>query len=233
MNALLSGQAGIAILVHGDTLSVVQADSPDTEREFPHSALGCLLAGATDVISLEAVSREELVHRLGLAWRNDRAMHLILLLLDGAEDWQTRHLASDCLDELLREPEVGGHVTNRLYAAPLPETADLNGALTAARLSETLTGLLKDLETAQPQIRRLREAWDNVPLDSFAGDSARHAFEQTLVASGAFKAFVMAGGDAARFGLARFEFQGRLKALPNSRRVFESWLKRLQPGAAP
>jgi tetratricopeptide (TPR) repeat protein len=232
MNALLSGQAGIAILVHGDTLSVVQADSPETEREFPHSALGCLLAGATDVLSLQAVSRDELVRRLGLAWRSDRAMQLALLLLDGAEDCETRHLASDCLDDLLREPEVCIHVTNRLYAAPLPETADLNGALTAARLSETVTGLLKDLDTAQPQIRRLREAWDNVPLESFESDSARHAFEQTLVASGAFNAFVMAGGDAARFGLARLEFQGRLKALPNSRRVFESWLKSLQPAGS-
>jgi len=229
MNALVSGQAGIAILVRGDTLSVVQADSPETEREFPHSALGYLLAGAADVVSVQAVSREELVGRLGLAWRSDRAMQMVLLLLDGAEDCETRHLASGCLDQLLREPEVCIHVTNRLYAAPLPETADLNSSLAAARLSETVTALLKDLGTAQPEIARLREAWDNVPVQRFEGDSARDVFEQTLVASGAFKAFVMAGGDAARFGLARLEFQASLKALPNSRRVFESWLKNLQP----
>jgi tetratricopeptide (TPR) repeat protein len=156
-------------------------------------------------------------------------MQLALLLLDGVEDCETRHLASGCLDELLREPEICIYVTNRLYAAPLPETADLSGSLAAARLSEPVTGLLKELETAQPHIRRLREAWDNVPAESFENDSARRAFEQTLVASGAFKAFVMAGGDAARFGLARLEFQGSLKALPNSRKVFESWLKNLQP----
>lgn len=232
MNALLSGQAGIAIFVQGNTLSVVEVESPDVERVLHHTSIDYLFADATDVEELRSVSREAVIDELRLAWRRDRALQLSLLLLDGAEDEETRHLASDCLEELLGELRVCDHVANSLYAAPLPAGADLNGARTAAGQSKTVIDLLADIEAAQPQTAQLREAWVRLPPNLFRDDRAKRAFERALVTCGAFRTFATTCGDAAHFALARVEYQTKLAALPNSRRVFEAWLKDIQPTRA-
>ena len=126
MKALVSGQAGIAVLIEGGRVSFLHLDSPQpiprSKADIPH-----LFADATDVVELPQTTVEKAGAALDLSWRQDRALHLILILLDREADDGARRIAVECLEEFLADSEVSAFVCNRLYSAPLPDLADMVG----------------------------------------------------------------------------------------------------------
>ena len=191
MKALVSGQAGLAVLFDGDHVSSLHYDPeetvPRTNTDIPY-----LLAYATDVMELLDVTREAAVEALDLACRKDESLHLFLILLDGAADKEARHMAAECLEETLGDPGVFNFIGNRLYAAPLPEVSDLVGALIYADRvgSSRLANFLDELGSYQSDIRRWRAAWDSLPLELFARANTKEELGHLLVTSGTFRKFI-------------------------------------------
>lgn len=196
MKAWVSGQAAVAVLVEGETISSFELDSPNLLVPRQAGDLSHLFADATDVVELAETTREQVVAELELSWRKDRALHLLLLLLDGTAEAPTRRLAAECLEGFLAEPGVADFVSNPLYAAPLPPTADLPGARVQAEAvsGERVRAFLDELEKHQAAIRRCREAWDSFPPELVEGGDTKRAFELLAVSTGAFRRSAHAGG---------------------------------------
>ena len=166
MRALISGQAGVAVLCDAGPRYAVGFDSPgETIPCSTWAAVRVLLAGADDVIELPDTTHEAAVAELDLAWAKDRAMQLTLGLLDGTTRANTRAEAAEGVGELFAEPfsgrpgEVQAFVANRLFSAPMPlGESDLPGAITIAASADP-TGvvalLLRAVEAAQSQIRAM------------------------------------------------------------------------------
>ena len=177
MRALVSGQAGVAVLVESEPLFAVRFDAPgETILCATWADVRALFAGADDVIDFPDTTHEAAVEELDLAWARDRALLLTLTLLDRDAKADTRAEAADCVGELFAEPisgrtgKVEAFVADRLHSAPLPaDSSDLSGAIAVAEKADptgTVAVFLRAIEAAQPRITVLRRAWDDLPHGS-------------------------------------------------------------------
>ncbi|HEX7766330.1 MAG TPA: hypothetical protein VF443_06415, partial [Nitrospira sp.] len=128
MDVLISGQAGIAVLIQGDTVTSYSLDEPELSVPQSSSALPYLLADATDVLEFKELSPSEIHSQLDTAWRKDRILQLTLILLDAGDEPETRIAAAECLEELLNLKDLEEFLFNRMCMAPLPDIADIAGA---------------------------------------------------------------------------------------------------------
>ena len=59
MEALISGQAGRAVFIEGNSVSVVEVYETEQEIKVSHNSIPYLLAGATDILEFKFISRKE------------------------------------------------------------------------------------------------------------------------------------------------------------------------------
>lgn len=188
MKALISGQAGIAVLIEGKEYTSIEVDSMEAVRRAEHD-VPFLVGDASDLIELDGTSKDEAARKLKSAWLKDRSIHLSLIALDCEAASRNRQSAVECLSDLLSELSVADFVRNRLYAAPLPPSADLSRTLDLAEScgSTKFASILKEVRTAQEPIRRNRLAWDALRPDLFGGVAEKERFGFVAVESGMFR----------------------------------------------
>jgi hypothetical protein len=205
MRTLVSGQAGVAVRIDGSHCAAVRLGSP---REIPCSPrdLAYLFGDAADI--------EETTLRLEVAvdrqWRQDRGLHLILILLDSAAEPEARREAAECLEELLAAGNVHRFVHTRMYVAPLPPNADPSGARALA--GSSATRILEDVIARQAGIARARAAWDSLPDSFLGGPDGKRRFAQALVNYGAFYLLAHVGSADKEFWIRRLADRFKLDA---------------------
>lgn len=189
MRALISGQAGVAVIIEGQSSVSVDVEHheriPRSQDDWPH-----LLAEADDLYEIEAVSDEQVIAELDLAWRKDRSLHLVLMLLDRKVDRHVRCQSADYLEQFVADDRVSLHVLNRLHVACLPGMADVDEAIKIATKSSCgkVVAVLEQTSEAQDPITRCRQAWDLLPPDLFGSSGAKESFGFKAVERGLFTA---------------------------------------------
>jgi hypothetical protein len=145
MDALISAQAGTALLIQGSDLASIHVDSPD--RAIPRRAeeAHLLFGEALDLQILEGVDRDQVVRRLTHEVGVAEALQLSLILLDPELSEEVRSEAAEDLDGLLPEKECREGLERVLFAHPLPSTADLSGALAHSGPASRVQDLLRQL----------------------------------------------------------------------------------------
>ena len=188
MRALISGQAGIAVMIDGEEYSSIEVHSVESVPRTAHD-VAYLVGDASDLVELEGVSRDDTARELEVAWRKDRSLHLALIAIDGEAARENRLCSAKCLIDLLRDSPITDFVRNRLYAAPLPATADLPSALELAGSSGSAEfgSVLRQVSADQELIRRNRVAWDALRSDLFGGATEKERFGFAAVESGMFR----------------------------------------------
>jgi tetratricopeptide (TPR) repeat protein len=226
MRALVSGQAGLAVLIEKDDVYSVHIAAPDP---VPRSAadIPYLLADVNDVVEIPEATPQKAAVALDLSWRQDRALHLILILLDREADDDTRRIAAECLEEFACDPAVADFVCNRLYSGPLPDSADMVGALLLAESMDAkrLNQFLEDLGEFQPEIRRRREEWDALRPELFGGPQAKLEFGYVAVTSGTLRRLVQSDPQQVNSVLVDALADPQFRCLMRSREVLTSWIK--------
>ena len=149
MQAMVSGQAGLALLVDGDAMWSVEIDEPTRRVPRRRADVPHLFDGVTDLARLDGVTEASVVETLERAWRNDRALRLILILLDRGAGDELRASVVESLDDSFLVAGACAFVRTRLHAAPLPVESDLPGAIRRAEDAKEsrLAGLLRTLVT--------------------------------------------------------------------------------------
>jgi hypothetical protein len=151
MHALISGQAGLAVVWDNHRAWRVSYESPDQRLDCPRDGIERVFHGAHDVQSLQNTTVDEAVQRMLAAWRCDRALQLSLILLE-PEDDENRQLAAECVERHFQSSTTAqAYVANRLYSAPLPAAADIAGAMDITRVLQAtqLTDLLERIANDQ------------------------------------------------------------------------------------
>ena len=226
MKALISGQAGIAMLIDGEACSSIEVHSSGS---VPRAArdVACLLGDAADLVELEGISTADAARELEVAWMKDRSIHLALIALDGEAAGENRRSAVECLSDLLKDSRVTDFVRNRLYAASLPPSADLPGALHLAESSGStkFAGVLEEVGADQELIRRNRLAWDALRPDLFDGTAGKERFGFAAVESGMFRLLAQGKYDDALAGFERFARDHRTGVKWDVRRLAKRWQK--------
>lgn len=227
MNGLVSGRAGRALIIDGDALQSFDID--DTSRLIPRSQtdLQFLLGEARDLRILEDTSIEAVTEELQADYNFTLALDLTLISLDAELENDIREEALEGLEELLANAATVERLENVLYSSPLPEDADLAGAL---QLSEpAVSGLasqfLRRLEEHQSSIAQVDQAWNTIPSKNFNNDEAREVFRRVAVTEGLFRTLATTDSSASlsTFLLKAGLNQSILK-LPNYRQVIQAWV---------
>ena len=128
MNAVISGRAGLALLIDEESLMTLDVDDLGTAVPRSQNDLRFLLADATDLVLLEDTNRAQIAQRLDLEHDIACALDMTLIALDTDTSMELRAEAVAALDELLADTRVIERIEFTMYAKPLPESADLIGA---------------------------------------------------------------------------------------------------------
>jgi hypothetical protein len=228
LRALVSGQAGLAVVFEEGRAASLRADDSALiareSYEWPY-----MLADADDVVELNDVSLEEIKSELSLACRKDGALHLILILLDRESSHEGRKQSAACLEEMFSDEAVRRFIENRLFVAPLPISADIEGSLAIARDQDDgrVNGILQNVRRNQDAVRICRRAWDTLPVDLFGSAPYKEEFAFNAVNAGVFhRLSVMQPAD--RSAALDFEVVG----FPNSREIMKRWIREIKAGRA-
>ncbi len=189
--ALISGQAGVAVLVHDGRAQSFHLDGP-TGVERRREEIRLIFGGCTDVIVVDNIPPESVSARLELEWAKQRCLALCLLLLDVESHPESRLLAVPDIEEFLRDPEIGSFLRGRLFAAPMPDNADLIGAINRAHSQNaaSVVSILEEVGVHQGEIARCRSSWDALPEQTFGDESSKEGAAFALVQAGAFHQIV-------------------------------------------
>lgn len=187
MQAVISGQAGVALLLDGQELSSLHAETGKIvrrhEREIPF-----LLGSARDLQFLGDIQLPDIGRRLEIATDQADALHLTLILLDRELPHDVRRDAAGELASLLDLDEVQSYVENVLYSHPLPLEADLIGALSSCPgFADAARDLLLSLQRFQRAIDEVCSAWEQIPDRAFGDDTNRTSALAIAVREGFFK----------------------------------------------
>ena len=222
MKALVSGQAGLAIVRDGDHFCMVSEESPSTLVRIPPADIRWCFGSISDLTEFDADTVEDLLEEVKVRQSSDRALQLTLILLDRDEPLVVRKEAAECLSELFEIDNVVTYVANRLYSAPMPDVADLDQAIELCNEDTITQELFKGLLADQQEIRDRWEAWENLPIRMFGSLEDKRRFRSVATREGAFRLFVQDSdrGDWALYQmLSHPEFRGN----PRARAVFQAW----------
>lgn len=168
------------------------------------------------------VSFEEVRNELNLAWRKDRALHLILILLDSKSPDEGRDQSAECLEGLVCDDAVYRFIEYRFFVAPLPGTADVEGALAIARRLQRgkIRDLLTEIQDHQEAIRLCRRAWEVLSVDLFGSAAKKEEFAFRAVEAGVFRR--LASMQPVELSAAR---DIQVAGFPRSRHIITQWIR--------
>src|SRR4051812_22250432 len=168
MQAIISGQAGVALLVDGERLSSIHVDQPSEVLHRKALDIPFLFAGATDLQFMEVGDAPEAAQQLEVATVSADALHLVLIVLDSKLASVIREEAAIELADLIAVAEASEWLESVLYSCPLPEQADLSGALSYCKEQcEGVRDLLLRLDELQREIIEISHAWEQIASDVF------------------------------------------------------------------
>ena len=229
MEALISGRAGLALVIDGDRFASIHAEEPERMVPRQPAEFHFLVGEARDFRTVENTTRDEVVRELRLAEDREDALQLVLIAQDLDLPADVRREAIEELEELIQESDVGSYLENVLYAHPLPEGMDLAGAMRMARTAEAweVVSLLELFWTYQGAIREVRQAWESIPFAEFAGEEEH--WQSTAVREGLFRDLArrLADGRSVTTSFVGIDSRPAIRTLPNHPGVLHRWLDAL------
>jgi hypothetical protein len=226
MDAVISGRSGTALLIDGDVWLSFSVDDPDSPVYRSPADLRLLFGDAIDLLSLENTDRESVLKVLKLERSISSSLDLALMLLDRDLSENVREKAAAALENLIADERVHRRLEGTLYAHPLPQIADLHGALKYChkRQAGLARVLLQGLKERQSLIKDVRLAWESIPSNLFESEDQRAEFHHVAVTEGLFRD--LATADVNAF-LTACESNSRVSSLPDSQRILRRWVSRL------
>jgi hypothetical protein len=226
MNAIVSGRSGRALLLDGESLKSFELDDPSTIVPRRRSELPYLFGEAADLRILENTTIESVEHELRMDCHFTWALDLALISLDAELEDDIRTDALEDLEQLLDESTTMRRLESVLYAKPLPEDADLKGALDLCdrQALSNVFGFLRRLEERQPSITSVSHAWEIIPTITFGGQENREVFEHIAVKEGLFHSLATLDPAAS---VSTFLLEAgpnpSVQRLPNHQEVLQVW----------
>ncbi|MGI8656178.1 MAG: tetratricopeptide repeat protein [Pyrinomonadaceae bacterium] len=227
MDAVISGQAGKALLLNGNSLLSFDMSDPATLVPRQQADVRFLFGEAGDLRILENTTHEAVTRELRRACDCDDALDLTLISFDPELPAEIRREAIEELEALLADGYVGEHLEYILYGRPLPASADLAGALNHCGETNAAKtqAMLRRLTGRQVEVREVSAAWDAIAADMFGGYEERAEFQRVAVREGLFRALVMAReAQATSTFLINAGLNASIIVLKNHRQVLQQWI---------
>ena len=228
MNAIISGIAGIAVVVDGKKLFSIDIERLGDLVPRRADEVRFLFGDARDQWFVEKIDADAARRLLEQEWDRAEALAVTMILLDSGLSEETRLQAAHDLEETLGASGSAARLEAVLYARPLPGSADLTGALrfcveasaTAAR------ALLDGVQARQSAIWEVADAFARLPAEVFGKHEADRADAQSaLVRADVFRdlALARANGQAVSAAIAVALQRVGVKSIKNHRGILTAW----------
>src|SRR5215213_4352002 len=227
MNAIVSGRSGRALILDGESLRSFDLDDPNNMTVRHPSELPYLFGEGKDLRILEGTNVASVADELEREQDFTCALDLNLISLDDELADDIRQEALEELEVLFADGTVMERVENVMYAAPLPEDADLTKALELCDANlKIVQGFLKKLGDHQPAIASAVDAWEIIPVDKFPSFQNKKHFRYVAVREGLCRALATleSPGSISAF-LLKANLNPQIQQLPNYRQVLQEWTK--------
>jgi tetratricopeptide (TPR) repeat protein len=236
MEALVSGRAGMALVLDGNRVAALHADRPAELLDCPGWQVRRLLGETKDFQLLKGADLAGIGRELALATEQAEALHVTLILLDETLTIDTRQTAAEDLEELFARPEVRDNVERVLCAHAFPEGADLLGALACCTDgTPACRAFLQTLEGLQGSIEEVRTAWDQVPAPMFGSEDDRTVAQAACVRQGIFRSLARGRADGQSADALRLTIlmDAGFRKIKNHRAILQEWTSGLAAAVAP
>ena len=192
MDIVISGHAGVALIVDGAALASIHMDQPEKVIPRQECEIHLLFGGARDLQFVADVDLEQVRAQLELSSAKIDALHLALIVLDPELSQEARREAVLELNELMDLLEISDSLERVLHAHPLPSSADLPGGLElSASQAPKVQDLLLTLSSLQKAISEVHRAWEAIPAKVLDGEEHRSEIRALFVREGLFKELVL------------------------------------------
>lgn len=227
MDAVISGHAGVALILDGGRLASIHVENSEEVIPRQEAEIHLLFNGAKDLQFLADVDLEQVRAQLELAGARIDALHLALIVLDRELSEETRRQAALELNELLGLLEITDFLERVLYARPLPSSADWTGALELSFLqAPKVQNLLIALVALQKTILEVHRAWEAIPARVFEREGERSQVRALFAREGLFKELVLNREEKASIDsfLLSSSLRPALRSIPSYHKILEEWL---------
>ena len=229
MDAIVSGSAGVAVLVDGDRLASIHAGAPGCVVNRSAADIHLLLGESIGIEVLEDVSKDDIVEYLGLAQEREQALQLFVILLDSELSAGVREEAAGALEELIGNRYIREHVECVVFAQELPRDIDVSVAFDCCRSAKAsiAEGFLRRVIEVQAYVVAVRREWDAIPEASFTHGAERTSMRAILVREGCFRHLVedISCGKMADEFFIESMLLPSIRVLPNNREILLVWTK--------
>ncbi len=227
MDAIISGRAGVAVIVDGEDMGLIRAEVPDEMIAEHPGNIGMLLSDARDIEIVEDAEKAQVKELLLRAQDREDSLDMTLILLDGSLSEDVRAEAAEVLEDLLSDNYVVEKLEGVLYARDLPKEADLEGGIRCCRLkqAEQVVSFLQKLRDRQKHIKVVWDRWNEIAQTSFANEKEKRDFYLIVVWDGLVRRLVenVAEGE----GVNGFVFEAirnqRVQRFANYRHIIMDW----------
>jgi tetratricopeptide (TPR) repeat protein len=227
MDAIISGRAGVAVIVDGEEMGLIRAEAPDEIISGYPGNIGLLLGDARDIEIVEDVEKARVEQLLLRAQEREDALDMTLILLDGSLSEDVRAEAAEVLEDLLGDSYVVEKLERVLYARELPKGADLEGGIRCCRLKQAKRAgsFLLKLGERQGYIKAVWNGWNGIALARFATEQERSDFYLVAVREGLVRRLVEKGAKGEGIDGFIFEAIGNpaVQAFANYRDIVRDW----------
>jgi hypothetical protein len=223
VNAIISGSAGVALVVDGKKLFSIDIDRLEDLVPRRADEVRLLFGDARDQWFVEKGDADAARRLLEQEWDRAEALAVTMILLDSGLSEGTRLQAAHDLEETLGAPGSAARLEAVLYARPLPGSADLAGALRfCAQASATAArALLHGVHERQSAIREVADAFARLPVEVFGKNEGDRADARSaLVRADVFRdlASARANGQPVSAAIAAALQRAGVKAIKKHRR---------------
>lgn len=229
MNAVISGQLGIAFLLNGNDIRSVSIDDVSNIQESSWSDFAWVINDAPDMLRLSNVNDEVVIEQLTEAWEFDRCLQLIFVLFDQGEKRSIKDAAAEIADQFLGHSKTYERVISRFFSSQIPEPKLFAPGWLYAEEHLNIGNLLTQVEKAGQAIQELTNAWDEIPVSLFGSARGKLEQKELLIQHNVFLLFANALDDRKVFDRELFECRILLQDFSNYREVLNIWLNDLTP----
>lgn len=221
--AILSGQAGIVVLMDGSETCRYRRVGEDGFHACRPQDVTYLFGDASDAIVVIGKSPAQICRLLDNEWANDRALHLMLILVDGDAHLRAKRIAAESLEDILGNPTTYQFVTHRFYAHGLPAGADLDDAVQmSSELGRKIVwSMLIEFRNRQAAIKQVRERWELLDTGLFGSVAKKQQFEQIAIEEGMF--FSLCKNAASKDEVRNWADNLRLKGFGSRMEILDAW----------
>ncbi|MBF0137992.1 MAG: hypothetical protein H7833_18195 [Magnetococcus sp. DMHC-1] len=227
MEALLSGPAGMGVLLDRAQAWVVRLDQPDTlpEATTPDLASRLLWGRERDLRRFQVQNFHEAYQHLEVLYGKAKALNFTFSFLSDRASDNSRRFAAQVLEKTLQSQDIWNYVAGVLHAEPLPKPDICDLVIPLAEtlaLSRTLA-LLQEVKEGQQEIGLVAQAWDAIPNTCFNPLADRPVCLQTAVEGGLFLDLVRVVRGLAKPGPLQLRAIKILQEFSGHREIVKSW----------